>query len=143
MRLAGFGIAIELPKGWDGRLFRRPEGEATLHAATYGLPASDGDFGPKATRLMPDDGVLVVLTEYRRRLAGKGLYAPRGLPRRLRTAELNPSGVLGGRPGQAGVQRFFTIRGRPFCLYVVVGARGHGRRLVRDANDVLKTISIE
>ncbi len=143
MRLEGFGIGIDLPKGWDGRLFKRPEGEATLHAATYGLPASDGDFGPKATRLMPNDGVLVVLTEYRRRLAGKGLYAPEGLPRKFRAAELNPAGVLGGRAGQAGVQRFFTARGRPFCLYVVVGAFGHSRRLVRDANDVLETISIE
>lgn len=143
-RLAGHGLGVDLPAGWDGRIFRHDEGEATLHAASFALPPGADDYAASAVQRMPRDGVLVVLTEFRARLAGTGLYAAQGLPRRLRADELSPAAVHPMRTGLAAVQRFLTEGGRPFCLYVVVGEAAPGRaRLLRQALAVVRTIEVE
>src|SRR5437764_330111 len=64
MRLEAHGIAVDLPSGWDGRIWRRPGGGPVVHAANVALPASDGDFATTATGSLPADGVVVVLVEY-------------------------------------------------------------------------------
>ena len=53
-----------------------------------------------------------------RRLAGRGLYAPHGVPR-VDVADLDPRAAPGQAPGRAGVQRFFSQQGRAFSLYVI------------------------
>lgn len=45
--------------------------------------------------------------------------------------------------GQAGKQHFFTLKGRPFCLYVVLGSIGHAPKLVAKANEMLRGMSVE
>jgi hypothetical protein len=45
-------------------------------------------------------------------------------------------------PGQLGCQRFFTERGRPFCLYVVLGSRRHANALLREVCTVLDRVTI-
>ena len=45
--------------------------------------------------------------------------------------------------GQAGVQHFFTYRGRPFCLYVVLGSIARAPELVVKANEMLAGIAVE
>jgi hypothetical protein len=45
--------------------------------------------------------------------------------------------------GQAGVQRFFTLNGRPFCLYVVLGSIARSHELVTKANQLLRGLSVE
>lgn len=142
MRLRGYGIEVDLPAGWDGRIYRRPRGEATLHAANFPLPPEDGEFGISATAAMPADGVFVALTEYRRKLAGKGLFAHRGLPLPLRQSDPDPRTLLLARPGQAAIQRFCTVTGRPFCLYLVVGPPPSRAALLRRTSSVLESVSI-
>jgi hypothetical protein len=142
MRLAGYGIDAELPAGWDGRIYRRPEGDPTLHAANFPLPVEDGDFASGALGAMGSNGVLVVLTEYSRDLAGTGLFAPIGLPRPLRPADPSPGALQRTRAGLSGVQRFFTLEGRAFCLYVVVGSMPSVESLVAQANQVLHSFVI-
>ena len=143
MILNGHGIRVDLPEGWEGRIFRRPEGDPTLHAANFALPPDDGDFGTGATSAMADDGVFIALTEYDPALAGQGLFARRGAPASLRARDPHPRGLLRTRPGQSGVQRFFSQAGRAFCLYVVVGTRPTPSTLVAQANRVLKSLQIE
>lgn len=129
MILRAHGIAIELPSGWDGRIYKRERGDPTLHAASFPLPAKDGDFGTRATSGMPPGGVFLVLTEYRpgRGLEpGKGLFAPAKLPLPLDPSRFSPRSLLRARPDQEGFQQFFTHRGRPFCLYAVI-RRAHPR----------------
>lgn len=123
MKLHAYGIEIDLPRGWDGRIFRRPGADATLHAANFPLPAADGDFGSGATARMPHGGALLVIKEYRagHRLApGSGLFASKSIPLPLHTGHFHPRALQVGRPGQAGFQHFFTAAGRPFCVYAVV-----------------------
>ena len=143
MRLAAHGIRVELPQSWEGRIVRRGEAPATLHAANFALPAEDSDFGTSAVANMPADGVLVVLTEYESDLAGSALFAARGLPAPLPGDAARPETLVRRLPGQAGVQRFFTHAGRAFCLYVVVGSVESRAKLVGHANALLRNVAIE
>jgi hypothetical protein len=123
MRLAAYGIALELPRGWDGRLYRRPGGDPVLHAASFPLPTADGDFGSGATATMPVGGAFLALKEYRpgaRLIPGVGLFAARSIPMPLESGRFHPRALQVGRAGQAGFQHFFTMSGRPFCLYAVI-----------------------
>lgn len=142
MKLAGHGIEVDLPPGWDGRTYRRPDGDPTLHAGNFPLPAEDGDFGSGALATMADDGVFVVLTEYDPAGAGTGLFARRGLPLPLRAPDLDSQALQRRIPGQFGIQRFFTEAERTWCLYVVVGSRPDPRTLLGLANEVLATLMI-
>jgi hypothetical protein len=129
--VAAHGIRIELPAGWEGRIYRRPGGDPTLHAASFPLPRHDGDFATGAAAGMPPGGTLLVLTEYRPGAGlepGRGLYAPDSLPLPLARAHFSPRALIVAHPGQAGLQHFFTARGRPFCLYAVIRRAAAGQR---------------
>jgi hypothetical protein len=143
--VSAYGISATIPVGWEALLFRHKEGEPTLHVATFRLPPTDGEFGSRATAAMPPEALFFSLTEYR---VGDALSLERGLfaeprPKSLRDGELHARSLLRGRPGQRGLQRFFSTSGRAFCLYVVVsGGDTHGH-LMRRLNDVLQTLHID
>lgn len=123
MRLDVHGIAVHLPTGWEGRIYRRPGGDPTLHAANFPLPARDADFGTSATARMPVGGAFLTLTEYRPGDGlepGKGLFASTKIPLPLEPWQFRRSSLLLAKPDQAGFQHFFTHEGRPFCLYAVI-----------------------
>jgi hypothetical protein len=124
MKLAAYGISLELPRGWDGRIYRRHDASPTLHAANFQLPEDDADFGSGATGRMPPGGIFLALKEYAagpRLRPGAGLYASRSLPLPLQRRLFHPRALQVQRPGQAGFQHFFTAAGRrPFCLYAVL-----------------------
>ena len=145
MILGAHGVRIELPRGWSGRLYRRA-GATTLHAATYPLALADGEFGDRSTAAMPAGGCFVALTEYRPGGAlrpGSGLYAAPRLDLPLDPAALSSRGLAHPRPGQAGLQQFATLAGRPFCLYVVAaGDRPARRRAILHADRVLRTLQV-
>ncbi len=100
-RLASHGIEVELPAGWEGRLYRRPGGHPILHAASFALPAQDGDFATGAAAAMPPGATLAALLEYEPALAGRGLFAEPGPPRRIAAHELSPAGPRCGRAAGA------------------------------------------
>jgi hypothetical protein len=144
--LEAHGLRIELPRGWSGRVFKRPAGGATLHAGDFQLPLDDGEFGDRSTGLMPAGASFLALTEYRPGAGldpGTGLFASRRIPTSLDPTSFSPRGLAHPRPGQAGAQHFFTATGRPFCLYVVIsGARGEWRRQLAVLSVVLRSLRI-
>lgn len=146
MNLSAHGLRIELPRGWSGRIWARGRGIATLHAASFRLALDDGEFGDATTTAMPHGSSFLALTEYRPAdglVAGEGLFAPRRIPRRLDPSRFSERGLAHPRPGQAGMQHFFTSAHRPFCLYVVLaGARAHRRRQLAAVDQVLATLEI-
>jgi hypothetical protein len=142
VKLSAHGIQADLPAGWDGRISRRPGGQAVLQAATFRLPIDDGDFATAATSTMPADGVVVVLVEYEPALAGSGLFAAPGPPQVLTAADFSPATMLRRVSGQAGVQRFFSNGGRAFCLYAVIGSQADARALAARASTLLGMISL-
>ena len=60
--LKAHGLRIELPRGWSGRVFKRPAGGATLHAGDFQLPLDDGEFGDRSTGMMPIGSSFLALT---------------------------------------------------------------------------------
>jgi hypothetical protein len=145
-RLAAFGLAVDLPAGWEGRLRRRhPEPgastHAVLHAATFPLPAERGDYGGGAVEAMGDDDVFVALFEHDPAAAGSPLFAHAGPPV-VDPASFRPTALQRMLPGQSGWQRFFTDGGRAFCLYVVLGSHARRAVLAPRADAVVRTLSV-
>jgi hypothetical protein len=124
-------VRIELPAGWSGRLFAR-DGAAVLHAGDYPLELGDqSTFGDASTARMVDGATFLALAEYRPGnglTPGRGLFAPRRVRLPLDPTSFSTHGLAHPRPGQAGMQHFFTTAERPFCLYVVLAGQGVARR---------------
>jgi hypothetical protein len=142
VRITGHGLAIDLPPGWEGVIYRREGGYPVLHAGDFTLPAGDGDFGIKAIRDMSPAGAFAAMTEYDPAIGGRGLFSELDTPWPLRPTDPSPRAMQRTVGGRAGVQRFFTAKGRPFCLYLVVGTAGGTAGPVARANRVLSTIRI-
>lgn len=147
MILSAHRISLELLPRWSGRLFRRPAGGATLHAADFQLALDDGEFGDASAARMPDRASFLALTEYlpgAGLVAGSGLFAARGIKLPLEPTAFGPSRLAHPRRGQAGTQQFFSAAGRPFCLYIVVaGAAQDRRRQLAVLDRTLATLRIE
>src|SRR5688572_25084818 len=95
-----YGVAVDVPPGWDGRIAKRAEhGQVTTtaddapptppgartysvtHLSNVPLPEAMADFGSDVVdRLGPDDA-LIVLFEYPPASAGTALFAASGVPR--------------------------------------------------------------
>lgn len=143
-RIDGFGISAAIPDGWEARIHRHGGGEPTLHAATFALPLRDGEFGTRATDRMPAEALFLSLTEYR---IGEGLSTRHGLfahppPIALEPENLHPRALLRARPGQRGLQRFFSVSGRAFCLYVVVSGSARTTHHLAAASHLLRRLEI-
>jgi len=142
MKLEAYGVSLELPAGWDGRIGRRADGYVVAHAASFPLPPTDADFALATTERLPAGGVAVVLVEYEPALAGTPLFASPGPPKTLAPGEFSPTTLLRRLPGQSGLQRFFSHAGRAFCLYVVVGAARPDATLAAQAGSVVATLAM-
>lgn len=146
VRTRGHGLSIEVPRGWEARIIRRPHSAPFLHVASFALRPDTGEFGAAVTERMGADSAFAALVEYRidsHVTAGAGLFASSWSPR-LRVAEFARNQLQVMRPGHLGLQRFFTQSGRPFCLYVVVSpVRRRPERLVGELAAVLATLRFE
>lgn len=143
--VAAHGLSASPPRGWEVRIFRPPGSEATLHAGSFALPARDGEYGAAATTSMSADDAFVALTEFRAdgRLApGLGLFsAPQ--PRALAPDAFSPHALQHARPGQLGLQVFFSAHARAFCLYAVLGSRQTRTRRLTELNVLLRSVRID
>lgn len=150
--LERFGLALELPRGWEGEIYRRaspgdelrPQGlqeSPVVHAASFALPVERGDFGNGAVDLMARDDIFVSLFEYDPPAARTPLFAAAGVPR-LDDDDFDPSTLQRGLPGHSGCQRFFHVGERAFCLYVVLGSHLFRSRMVRQVNGLLASLQI-
>lgn len=146
MILEAHGVRVELPRGWSGRVFAREAAVATLHVGSFQIALDDGEFGDRSTGLMPAHGSFLALTEYRPGGGlepGEGLFAHGRIPRRLDPTRFASTSLAHPRPGQVGMQHFFTSARRPFCLYVVIaGGRTTRRDQLAVIDHVLGTVQI-
>jgi hypothetical protein len=157
-RLEAFGLAAELPNGWDGEIYRR-DGEALgfaplalganevvmpiVHLANFALPAERGDYGGGAVDTMGRGGIFISLLEHPAEEGGTALFAGKRVPWPLAASDFDPQQMQRPVGGQAGCQRFFTHNGRAFCLYVAIGSHLSRRMLVREVNAALATIDLD
>ncbi|CAN5251044.1 hypothetical protein BH18ACT5_BH18ACT5_07930 [soil metagenome] len=125
--LAGQGIEVTLPPGWEGTIGRSAQLDdgavhrTVAHFASFPLPAKRGDYGGGAVERMGSGDALVVLFEFGPEAVGSILFAAEGVPE-IGAADFDRSVLQRSISGHSGVQRFFTVSGRTFCLYVVAGS---------------------
>ncbi len=56
------GVSLELPAGWEGRIYQRPTDQLTgVQAANSPLALEDNDINEAAQRAMGSDGILLIL----------------------------------------------------------------------------------
>ncbi len=138
--------ALRPPPGWSARVGWRAAGDGeqshrVLHAATIPMTGSRSDYGSDiAARLGVDDS-LVVLLEFGASAVGTALFAPRGLPV-PQVTQFDPNMLQRTLPGQSGFQRFFTVDGRAFCLYVVLGSHARRARTVPRVHALLSRVDV-
>ncbi len=152
-RISGHGVSVDLPAGWEADFFRRDQAPASIggdpdevvttvvHLANWPLPPERGDFGGGAVEIMRRDDVLVVLFEYGPAEAGTALFSDPEVPWPLSPEDFDPNRMQRPLAGQAGLQRFFSVNGRPFCLYVVLGGAARSAESVPVINGVLATVT--
>ncbi len=157
--LAGHGISVALPDRWEGRLYLRDTTPAegahfaaygwpdeapnpVLHLANFALPTGRGDFGTGAVEKMGEQHAFCSLVEYGDDEVGSALFSARGFPR-LTVADFAPNQLQRTLPGQLGCQRFFTERGRAFCLYVVLGSQRNAVSLVQEVHAAIAQLKIQ
>lgn len=159
MKIEAHGLRAELPQGWEGRITRRQpdpvaEGRSgtgvvtaaatapVLHMANFALPEGRGDFGSGAVDVMGAGHLLVVLVEYGADSVGTALFLEARRVPRLTAKMFSPQALQRVQRGQAGAQRFFTLAGRAFCLYAVLGDQRQASPLARTTNDLTAQIQV-
>ena len=141
------GISADLPRGFEGRIFRRPatgpeRPYPVAHFATFPLPPDTADFGGGAVDRMGPLDIFVVLFEYGPESLGAPLFERVGMPRSLSPAQFRPYTIRRGLGGQSGTQWFFTENDRPFTLYAVLGGHSQRFRLLPRLNALLASIAV-
>ncbi|MCI0543525.1 MAG: hypothetical protein L0Z49_03645 [Actinobacteria bacterium] len=152
VRLRAHGIDVDVPRGWDGEIYRPStgftaqgvEGGSTpvMHLSNSALPPVRGDFGSGAVELLRSDNVFLVLVEYDRSSANRSLFSTQGMPQ-VRAEDFAPDTMQHPVQGQSGAQYFFNTGGRAFCLYVVLGSHARRNELVPEINQVLDTLTLD
>ncbi len=154
-RLSGYGTHVVLADGWEGEIYRRGDnfvafgaasGEqypTVVHLATFALPPVRGDFGGGALATMSPRDAFIALFEYPPDDAATALFAYRGVPWPFRGDDFNPAALRVALPNQSGLQRFFQVGGRPFCVYVVLGSHALRQLVVGAVNDALAAVSFD
>jgi len=161
-RLSAHGFTLDVPQGWDARIYRRPAAgevavsaadgppapagaatQAVVHAATIPMPPDTGDFGSSGVEALGPDDAFVVVFDHGPGSVGAPLFARAGMPRLLEPGDFDPNVLQRWVAGQAGLQTFFTESGRACCLYVVIGSYANRSRVTARVNELLADLQIE
>ena len=145
--MSAMGLTVTPPPGWEATIYRRSPGpyEVTfpiVHAATVPIPPERGDYGGGLVELLGPADVFVSLLEFGPDAALSQLFRSMGAipgltPDMYRTRQLQRT-----IRGQAGVQRFFTVSGRAFALYSVIGSVANAIALTSRANQLIATLRV-
>ena len=139
------GAAPETRAAPDGSRQRAAIMEGTenpvAHIANFPLPAVRGDYGSGAVERMTADDVLVCLVEFDPEAADTRLFATEGIPQ-FGINDFAPHTMQRTIAGMCGGQAFFTVTGRAFSAYVVLGSYRLRAPLVRVVNGLLAGLEI-
>lgn len=111
------------------------------HLANFPLPAVRGDYGSGAVERMTADDVLICLVEFDPEAADTALFATDGIPQ-FGVNDFAPHTMQRTIAGMCGGQAFFTVAGRAFSAYVVLGSYRMRAPLVRVVNGLLAGLEI-
>jgi hypothetical protein len=147
VRLSRYGLHLEVPAGWEARIYRRAPADPgelsypVLHLATVPLPAARGDYGGGVIEHLGSEDVFISMLELGAAVADEGLFAHQGIPP-LRPSQFGTGRLPHVQADVSAVQHFFSDAGRAFCLYVVVGSHGRRMATVPKAEVALRGLTI-
>lgn len=148
MNITGGGVSVDLPVGWEASITPGARGLSfstplrVAHFANFPLPAHRADFGGDVVDLMRSGDAFVVLYEYESGSAERELFAAEGIPT-VTVADFDRDNLQNPHPDQSGVQRFFRIGERAFCLFVVVGSHVDRVDVIPQVQAVLASLRVE
>ena len=131
-QLAGYGIKLDLPRGWDGRV-----SPGVVEAASSRLPA---DAGPQGPLSIGRDDVVLRLVEHG---GSDAAFVTVRLPLQLAPTEFIAPGPGSGGQVTALTGRSFVANGRQFVLWALAGSLPPNATALTDANEALATLRIE
>jgi hypothetical protein len=145
--LRAHGMTVPVRRGWEARVWvpdlpPPAENHPVVRLANFALPTSRNTYAEDVAEALLPGQVVASLAEFSPALADRGLYAPQGVPR-IGAEDLDPRAVQRQGHGRLGVQRFFSVRGRAFSLYVVA-REGQGlTAALRDLDSQLHDLVVE
>jgi hypothetical protein len=169
--LQGNGLLIDLPAGWSGRVFipglADPDGESAnrpaMHLASFPVPVDDASYGSGVVSSLTATQSFIALVEYTpdvftpdnvaspdEILADPSSYFDptvaafgNGLPT-LVASDFSSDYMHGDSDLLAPTawQTFFSLAGRPFGLFVVVGDQANLSGAVATGNTILQTLVV-
>lgn len=147
-RISAAGLSLAPPAGWEATIYRRQalKGEITypvVHASTVPLVSGRGDYGGGLVETLGAEDVFVSFLEFGPEAAGTPLFSRLQAVPGLTPDVYRPRQLQRTIRGQAGVQRFFTVGGRAFCLYSVIGSFASRVPLTDRANQLIGTFRVE
>jgi len=140
-KLSAFGIEIEVPDGWSGKIYHGVGGAVIMQVANLEIDPSDGDLALISAENMDSGGVIGVLVDYGPTDAGEGRY-DNDLRLPLDPNDFWPSKLIQWVANQAGVQQFFTANGRACMLYMSASTQPSLLTAVGALSDVLETLAV-
>jgi hypothetical protein len=141
LTLARHGLTLRVPRGWEARMWvpDLPPPAINLpvvRLANFPLALTRDTYAEDSAHELRPAQVVASLVEFEPALADVGLYAPQGFPA-LDVEDMSPKAVQLRRADRLGLQRFFSVDGRAFSLYVIA-RRGTGlRRALNELETVL------
>lgn len=146
VRLAGHGVAVEVHRGWEARVWRPDVASpavpgAVVRLANFALPDTKNTYAAEVADDLRPGHVLVSLVELDPALADRGLYATQGAPT-VGIDDLDPRALQAAGPGRLGVQRFFSLHGRAFSLYVMAREGPRLEHALHAMNASLRSLAV-
>ncbi len=146
--ISSYGIGLDLPPGWEGRIFRyEPEADALVfpivHAGSFSFPPDENSLGDGAIRRMHGRGAFFALVEYEPGMAGDAGFSRVGLPLPIAEPHLRPEALNAPSRGLLGFQSLFQLTGRPFAIQLAIGAGGDVEGDLSAVNAVLGSLTVD
>jgi hypothetical protein len=142
--ISGFGVGLELPPGWYGRVVKPGERDSIVVSASNFAQPHESYLGPKTAKAMDEDSIHIELAGFdphSDELAGRASWKATELPISIDRSHLG--GPFEGMPAPAVAARWLVIDGRAVMVFVGFGTSNPSDAMFDEANRVLATLSID
>ena len=145
--IADHGLSMRVATGWEARMWvpdlpapaiNLPVVRLTNHA----MATTRNTYAVEESERLRTSQVVVSLVEFDSALADVGLYEPQGVPD-FSANDLDPRALQRAQEGRAGLQRFFSVNGRAFSLYVMAREGPGLAKTIRELHDILTSLVVE
>jgi hypothetical protein len=145
--ISGFGVSIDLPPGWEGRIVK-PEPEVATHvvathvlAGNFSLPSAENFLGPETAKAMGPQSLYVWAAGFdsaHEQLSRRWIET--SLPIPIGRADFGP---FEGVASPVEAVRWVIVEEKAILVMVGFGAVQPSDDLIAEANAVLATLALD